>query len=247
MNEARVKKMGVLMVSGLWCLLLGAPGVPGACLAGDGGRSVHVTFTVDMYGEPISEDGVHVAGTFNEWDPGATEMVDPEGDSIYTVGMMILEGSFAQYKFINGADFAGAEGVPAACGQEDGYGGYNRAFVVPLIGGEQSYVFGTCEPIERFVLELDAGWGAVYTEGTLRLDFTVGCREPVTWAVYMILTAPEVQVIPLWSVPLPAVHPPYTIPTLSFPLPGLGIVGIWTGLFSASGLQASEIAWVETE
>ena len=35
-----------------------------------------VTLTVDMTNEMVSADGVHVAGNFQGWDPGATPMTD---------------------------------------------------------------------------------------------------------------------------------------------------------------------------
>ena len=33
-----------------------------------------VTLTVDMSNEMVSEDGVHVAGSFQGWDPAATHL-----------------------------------------------------------------------------------------------------------------------------------------------------------------------------
>ena len=53
------------------------------------------------------------------------------------------------------------------------------------------------------------------------------------------------QVVPLWTVPLPAIAPPMDVP-VSFALPALGSVGIFTGLITAGGLQASELVWVDT-
>jgi len=90
-------------------------------------------------------------------------------------------------------------------------------------------------------LEMDASYDA----GTLDLAFTVGTPEPATWATYLILTYPEVQVIPIWSVPLPVIYTPIEVP-VSFPLPSMGWVGIYTGLFTEEGTLAEEIAWVDT-
>ena len=92
-----------------------------------------------------------------------------------------------------------------------------------------------------FTLEVDASYGG----GTLSLDFTVGGTEPSTWANYLVLTAPTVRVIPLWTVSLPVINPPRGIP-IAFPLPSVGRVGIWSGLFTAAGPQVTRLAWVET-
>jgi hypothetical protein len=40
--------------------------------------------TVDMNKEAISPQGVHVMGSFQNWDPSATEMYDTNGDGIYS-------------------------------------------------------------------------------------------------------------------------------------------------------------------
>ncbi len=86
---------------------------------------------------------------------------------------------------------------------------------------------------------------ASYTAGSLHLQFTLGLPEPATWSNYLILISPTVQVIPLWSVPLPAIDPPMDLP-ISFPFPAMGMIGFYTGLFTAGGQQAFELAWVDT-
>jgi len=83
-----------------------------------------------------------------------------------------------------------------------------------------------------------------YEAGILRLDYIIGVPEPTTWANYLVLTSPEIQVIPLWTVPLPAIDPPMEFP-ISFPFPQVGLIGIWTGLFTAGGPQAVELVWVD--
>ena len=89
--------------------------------------------------------------------------------------------------------------------------------------------------------ELDASYVFSY----LVLNYTIGTPESATWANYLVLTSPTIQVIPLWTVPLPVIDPPYEIP-ISFPLPSIGWVGIYTGLFTAEGVQAEKMAWVNT-
>jgi len=92
-----------------------------------------------------------------------------------------------------------------------------------------------------FTLDLDASYG----EGTFSLDFTLGTPEACTWVNYLILTSPSVQVIPLWSVPLPVIDPPIVVP-VAFPFPSLGTVGFWTGLFTGEGAEVVVFEWIDT-
>ena len=93
-----------------------------------------------------------------------------------------------------------------------------------------------------FRIELDA----FYWEGILRFRFTISALEPATWANCLIVPFPEVQIIPLWTVPLPVITPPVDLPTLTIPFPSLGWIGIWSGLFTAEGVQADDFEWVDT-
>jgi hypothetical protein len=91
---------------------------------------VEVTFRVDMANEEISTDGIHLAGTFQGWDPEATPMTNTS-EEVYEVVIPILSGTYIEYKFINGNTFEDAELVPEECGVDDGFGGYSRYFTVP--------------------------------------------------------------------------------------------------------------------
>ncbi len=97
------------------------------------------------------------------------------------------------------------------------------------------------EDCYEFILDLDAQ----YLYSYLVLNYTIATIEAATWANYLILTSPSVQVIPLWSIPLPKIYPPIEIP-ISFPLPSLGLIGIYTGLFTAGGLEEFQLVWVNT-
>ena len=92
-----------------------------------------------------------------------------------------------------------------------------------------------------YTLVVDASYGA----GTLSLEFTIGTPAPATWENYLILLYPTINVVPLWSVPLPAISPPTTVP-ISFPLPSLDLVGIFSGLFTSGTPQEIQIVWVDT-
>ena len=91
--------------------------------------------------------------------------------------------------------------------------------------------------VADFVVDVEAS----YTSGLFDLDFTLDTPAPATWAVYLILTSPSIQVLPLWTVSLPVISTPITIP-ISFPYWTFGLTGIWTGLFTAQGAQATDIA-----
>lgn len=122
-----------------------------------------------------------------------------------------------------------------------------------MIGGLTAYPIDTASAIDDsatadsmlitiadYVVDVEASYAA----GIFDLDFTLGTPAPATWAVYMILTTPSVQIIPLWSVSLPVLSPPITIP-ISFPYLSFGWAGIWTGLFTAEGAQAMDLAWID--
>ncbi|MCF7918990.1 MAG: lamin tail domain-containing protein [Candidatus Cloacimonetes bacterium] len=65
-------------------------------------EDVNITFAVDMQYQVVSPDGVHIAGSFQGWDPAATEMFDDDLDGIYTVTLVLLSGAYHEYKYVNG-------------------------------------------------------------------------------------------------------------------------------------------------
>ncbi len=103
-----------------------------------------VTFQVNMNGQTIDPNGVHIAGSFQGWNASGTPMSDSNSDGIYEVTVNLVEGDIVNYKFINGNAWTGSEAVPSACGVGDGFGGFNRSYVVsnvnPII-----VCFGQCE------------------------------------------------------------------------------------------------------
>ena len=94
---------------------------------------------------------------------------------------------------------------------------------------------------EPWTLALDASYG----EGSLILHFAIGLPEQAIWANYLLLILPSVRIIPLWTVPLPVILPPVEL-SVSFPFPGLGWIGIFTGLYTVEGLGAVELDWVDS-
>ena len=61
----------------------------------------NVTFNVDMNTTAISPDGIHIAGSFQNWDPSTLQLEDPDVDGIYSITVPLENDSTFEYKFIN--------------------------------------------------------------------------------------------------------------------------------------------------
>ena len=111
-----------------------------------------LTLAVDMANEDVGDNGVYVAGTFNGWDPTATELTDEDGDGIYTATVSVDSPQEVEYKFLNGPDFMFEESVPEECGVDNGLGGFNRALtMIAMDMAVDAVCFGECSncPIEQ--------------------------------------------------------------------------------------------------
>ena len=75
-----------------------------------------------MSNETVSEAGVHIAGSFQGWDPGATD-VPYVGYGVHEVVIQLQQGTY-EYKFING-DAWGMDESVGDCGN-----GGNRVITV---------------------------------------------------------------------------------------------------------------------
>jgi len=107
---------------------------------------VDITFSVDLANEVVSPDGVHLAGSFQEWNPATLEMTNVF-DDVYEVVVTLEAGTYIEFKYINGNTFDGAETVPEECGVEDGFGGYSRYLTVPDVNTILPLVcFSSCDP-----------------------------------------------------------------------------------------------------
>ncbi len=101
-----------------------------------------ITFRVDMTGQTISANGVHVAGNFQGWNPGATALT-LLGNNIYEIQSEVLGSILAvQYKFLNGNAWGVDESVSGACANSSS----NRVYDISLIDSLvlPAYQFGTC-------------------------------------------------------------------------------------------------------
>ena len=106
----------------------------------------HVIFRVDMSNETPSSDGIHVAGNFVAWDPGAATMTDI-GDGIYEYEADVLASILTlQYKYVNGNAWGNEESIPDDCKNGDS----NR---FKALSGDTislaTYVFGSCDTLEQ--------------------------------------------------------------------------------------------------
>jgi len=74
-----------------------------------------LNLSVDMNGLNVSPNGVHVAGTFNNWLPSSLEMQDPDNDHIYSITIPVIPNLSYEYKFLNGNTMNDAEVVFGTC------------------------------------------------------------------------------------------------------------------------------------
>lgn len=104
-----------------------------ACAAS---AQVNVTLKVDMQNQTVAAEGVHVAGSFQGWDPAATMMTDADMDGVYEYTFTTDTAATYEFKFLNGQGWGAVEGVPGECGSDpDG----NRTVSVDPATGDATY------------------------------------------------------------------------------------------------------------
>ncbi|MGA1374027.1 MAG: T9SS type A sorting domain-containing protein [Flavobacteriales bacterium] len=111
------------------------------CCLGSAFGQTEVTLSVDMNGQTVSPDGVHVAGNFQGWDPSATPMTDDDGDGVYTYVFTSDAPAHIEFKFLNGNDWPFVEDVPSIC-QVELFGNDNR--YIDVAEGETSASYSVC-------------------------------------------------------------------------------------------------------
>ena len=105
-----------------------------------------VVLKVDLGDLSPHPDGVHVAGSFQGWNPSATEMATT-GDGVYTHTVTAEVGETILYKFINGAAWGGLEEIAIAdCGVANGLGGWNRSLTIQPGQWVPVVCFEACTP-----------------------------------------------------------------------------------------------------
>ena len=93
----------------------------------------------------------------------------------------------------------------------------------------------------QFFLNLDAS----FREGMLELNFMLESNDPASWVTLLIKTYPSIGIIPLWAVPIPKICPQMEIP-ISFPIPDLGFVGIYSMILFEDEKQSYDSDWIIT-
>ena len=81
---------------------------------------IDVTFRVDLQYQFVSENGVHIAGSMQGWDPSSTPLSNSNEDNIWEVTLTLLENTVYEYKFINGNSWENDESVFGTCGAGNG-------------------------------------------------------------------------------------------------------------------------------
>jgi hypothetical protein len=84
-----------------------------AC-TGEVAGTISVTWQVDMSVAGANPAGVFIAGGFQGWDGGASQMTDA-GNGIYTYTQEVAEDSYLEWKYLNGPGWGFEETVPGAC------------------------------------------------------------------------------------------------------------------------------------
>lgn len=157
---------------------------------------VPVTFQVDMNGQTVAPEGVHVAGNWQaaagydgDWMPGESEMTDPDTDGIYSLQVVLPAGSY-EFKFINGNDWPGVEGVPAV--SQKGGGNDNRFFTITQWHGENS----EGNPDAEFVLPaVEFGGSAPEGKVAVRLQIDMSNQDITPDGVHVAGDA----IVPNWT------------------------------------------------
>lgn len=118
-----------------------------------GPPQVAITFRVNTELIDVSAEGIHIAGSFQAFNPGASPMLQL-GDNLWVFTALFEPGTVVDYKFINGTDWDVSEMVPAACGFDNGFGTFNRSITVQGESLDLPIVcFGFCENCEDVVIE----------------------------------------------------------------------------------------------
>lgn len=158
--------------------------------------TVPVTFRVNMSGQNIRPQGVHIAGNFQGWVAGTTPMLrDSVRPDIWTYTTSLPVGDSIEWKFINGnswgfldtttqtfVDFS--ESIPAAC---RAVGGPNRFVVVPNAATVlPAYLFGSCDTsLQSCAASLvPLGSTSICLNGQVALQLNVnGAVQSVRWTI----------------------------------------------------------------
>lgn len=171
-----------------------------AIAAFSGAFAKKVKFQVDMTGQTVSANGVHIAGNFQaaagapgDWDPGTTTLSNGGSGSIYSIIVDIPAGRHYEFKFINGNTWGDAENIPALnqVGHPlNGGSNSNRWFYIDSVANDTTNIpailFGGTAPSGKFAVrfavdmqkEAAVSADGVHIAGTLQ----AAAGAPGDWA-----------------------------------------------------------------
>lgn len=150
-----------------------------------------ITFQVDMANETVSETGVWLIGgiTTPQWQAGALQMSDDNGDNLYEVTYEVSGAAFFEFRYCNGDPYPGGVVDDAVaevgnfqeegCGQANPFGAANRTHTrsgVPEVLG--AYCYASC---------LDCNGDTVGT--------TIGIEEVEDWIGLEVFPNPTKDVL----------------------------------------------------
>ncbi|CAN5584239.1 hypothetical protein BH11BAC1_BH11BAC1_08860 [soil metagenome] len=126
-----------------------------------------VRFKVNMRNENISPDRVHLAGSFQGWNPSATALgVVNDTSGIFEYEAYVVQGTY-EYKFVNGITASGYEYVWGSCGVNG-----TRSVVVTNDIVLDAVNFGSClVGVEENVLASNIKMFPNPSNGTSRIEF----------------------------------------------------------------------------
>ncbi len=119
-----------------------------------------VKFSVDMTGKTVSNNGVHVAGNFQNWKPGNTAMTQVGSSNIYTVVDTVAVNSVVEFKFINGNDWPDGESIPDFSKKGNSMNGGDNGNRWAFVGAGSdtldlgAIVFGGTAPAGKYAIRL---------------------------------------------------------------------------------------------
>ena len=125
-----------------------------------------VKFSINMKGQTISPNGIHVMGNFQEaagysqnWDAKSIQMEDINVDQTYEIELMIPPGSY-EYLFVNGNELMEAEILPIDCSIAGSNGSYNRLISIEAgSSNPPTFCFNTCDKCDpNLNTDFDTYW-----------------------------------------------------------------------------------------
>ncbi len=84
-----------------------------------------VLFAVDMTGQTVSSNGMHIAGDFQGWSPSASAMSQIPATQIYYFAFTTTTPGKIEYKYVNGNDWSLPGGTPESVPTDAQVGGGN--------------------------------------------------------------------------------------------------------------------------